>query len=169
MKSRLIDAGSACPHIAMAVVEPCNIFLYVHSGLERTDFTVMTDNKAMQDTAGRNCDHRVFLSHPHVPVDDSSSFQRSSVRTSLSPRRYGALHAHSLHALQLRTHLSGEAPPVTTVRGRQHHVCITPAATMVRCDSCHGKHTACGLLYRSDVVLKECSAAVAAIQRRRHI
>ena len=147
-KSRLTDAGSACPHIAMAVVEPCNIFLCVHSGVEIADSSLVTDNKAMQDTAGRNSDHRVFLSHPHVPV-------RSTVRTSLSPRRYGALHAHSLHALQLRTHLSGEVPPVTTVWGRQHHVCIAPVATMVRCDSCHGKHTACGLLQRSDVVLKE--------------
>ena len=51
-KSRLTDAGSACPHIAMAVVEPCNIVLCVHSGLELTVLTVVTDNKAMQGIAG---------------------------------------------------------------------------------------------------------------------
>ena len=40
---------------------------------------------------------------------------------------------------------------------------------MVRYDSCHGKHMACGLMFRSDVVLKDGNAAVAAIKTKRGI
>ena len=38
--------------LAMAVVEQRNIVLCVHSGLELTVLTVVTDNKAMQGIAG---------------------------------------------------------------------------------------------------------------------
>ena len=40
------------PYIVMAVVEPCNIVMCVHSGLEPADLAVVTDNKAMHDMAG---------------------------------------------------------------------------------------------------------------------
>ena len=40
---------------------------------------------------------------------------------------------------------------------------------MVRCESCHGRHMACSLLYRSDVVLKDGNAAVAAIKTKRAV
>ena len=43
-KVELSDRVSAGPHIAMAVMEPCNIVLCVHSGVEIADLSVVTDN-----------------------------------------------------------------------------------------------------------------------------
>jgi tubulin alpha len=40
---------------------------------------------------------------------------------------------------------------------------------MVKCDPRHGKYMACCLLYRGDVVPKDCSAAIAQIKTKRTI
>ena len=45
---RLGDTVSPCPHIAMAVVEPCNIVLVMHSGLELTNLTVVNGQHPLE-------------------------------------------------------------------------------------------------------------------------
>ena len=64
----------------MAVVASCNIVLCVHSGLELTDLTVVTDNQAMHDIAGWILGIVRFSYTLMYPVDGISSFRRSTAR-----------------------------------------------------------------------------------------
>uniref|UniRef100_A0A286Y255 Tubulin/FtsZ 2-layer sandwich domain-containing protein n=1 Tax=Cavia porcellus TaxID=10141 RepID=A0A286Y255_CAVPO len=49
------------------------------------------------------------------------------------------------------------------------NACFEPANQMVKCDPRHGKYMACCLLYHSDVVPKDVSAAIATIKTKRTI
>ena len=49
------------------------------------------------------------------------------------------------------------------------NACFEPANQMVKCDPRIGKYMACCLLYRGDVVPKDCNAAIATIKSKRTI
>ena len=44
--------------------------------------------------------------------------------------------------------------------------CFEPGNQMVKCDPREGKYMACCLLYRGDVVPRDCNAAVAALKAK---
>ena len=135
----------------MAVVEPCNIVLRVHFGLELTDLTVVADNTHLN-----RCLAQIMFLLTESLVES---------QTIWCPTR-----AFFLHALLLRTvHLGGEALP-GQLSEAENIMCVLSlpprwsSATFATVSTWR-----VGLMFRGDVVLKDSIATVAAIKTKRAI
>jgi len=175
-KSKLEFAVYPSPLISTAVVEPYNAVLSTHSTIENSDCTFLVDNEAVYDICRRNLD---------IPRPDLQHLNRliaqvvSSVTSSL--RFDGALNV-DLNEFQTnlvpypRIHypLISYAPVISSSKSGHESFkvqdltlqCFEPHNQMVVCDPRNGKYMAVALLYRGDVVPRECSAAIAALKAK---
>ncbi|KAF2435731.1 tubulin subunit [Tothia fuscella] len=175
-KSKLEFAIYPAPRVSTSVVEPYNAVLSTHSTNENSDCTFLVDNEAVYDICRRNLD---------IPRPDYEHLNRliaqvvSSITSSL--RFDGALNV-DLNEFQTnlvpypRIHypLISYAPVVSAKKSshesfKVHDLtfqCFEPNNQMVVCDPRNGKYMAVALLYRGDVVPRDCTAAVAALKAK---
>ncbi|KAK6064947.1 tubulin alpha chain [Seiridium cupressi] len=175
-KCKLEFAVYPAPRVSTAVVEPYNAVLSTHSTIENSDCTFLVDNEAVYDICKRNLD---------IPRPNYEHLNRliaqvvSSITSSL--RFDGALNV-DLNEFQTnlvpypRIHypLISYAPVVSAAKSshesfKVHDLtfqCFEPNNQMVVCDPRNGKYMAVALLYRGDVVPRDCSAAIAALKAK---
>lgn len=175
-KSKLEFAVYPAPRVSTAVVEPYNAVLSTHSTIENSDCTFLVDNDAVYDICRRNLD---------IPRPDYAHLNRliaqvvSSITSSL--RFDGALNV-DLNEFQTnlvpypRIHypLVSYAPVISANKSshESHKVqdltfqCFEPNNQMVVCDPQKGKYMAVALLYRGDVVPRDCTAAIASLKAK---
>lgn len=175
-KCKLEFAVYPAPRVSTAVVEPYNAVLSTHSTIENSDCTFLVDNEAVYDICRRNLD---------IPRPDYEHLNRliaqvvSSVTSSL--RFDGALNV-DLNEFQTnlvpypRIHypLISYAPVVSSNRSSHESFkvqdltlqCFEPNNQMVVCDPRNGKYMAVALLYRGDVVPRDCNAAITSLKAK---
>ncbi|KAL5612347.1 hypothetical protein BROUX41_000121 [Berkeleyomyces rouxiae] len=175
-KCKLEFAVYPAPRVSNAIVEPYNAVLATHSTIENADCTFLVDNEAVYDICRRNLD---------VPRPSSEHLNRliaqvvSSITSSL--RFDGALNV-DLNEFQTnlvpfpRIHypLISYAPVVSSSKSAHESFkvddltfqCFEPNNQMVVCDPRKGKYMAVALLYRGDVVTRDCNAAIAVVKAR---
>ncbi|EFR02299.1 tubulin alpha-2 chain [Nannizzia gypsea CBS 118893] len=175
-KSKLEFAVYPAPRVSTAVVEPYNAVLSTHSTIENSDCTFLVDNEAVYDICHRNLDiPRPGYEHLNRLIAQVVSSITSSLRFD------GALNV-DLNEFQTnlvpypRIHypLISYAPVVSSNRSahesfKVHDLtlqCFEPNNQMVVCDPRNGKYMAVALLYRGDVVPRDCTAAVAALKSK---
>ncbi|KAK5940465.1 alpha-tubulin [Knufia obscura] len=175
-KSKLEFAVYPAPQVASSVVEPYNAVLSTHSTIEHADCSFLVDNEAVYDICKRNLD---------IPRPSYEHLNRliaqvvSSVTASL--RFDGAL---NIDLAEFQTNLVpfprihypliSFAPVVSKKRASHEsfrtadltHQCFEPGNQMVVCDPRNGKYMAVALLYRGDVVPRDCTAAIAAMKAK---
>jgi len=178
-RSKLEFAVYPAPQVSTAVVEPYNSILTTHTTLEHSDCAFMVDNEAIFDICRRN----LGVERPtYTNLNRIIAQVVSSITASL--RFEGALNV-DLTEFQTnlvpypRIHfpLVTYAPIVSAEKAYHEsmsvqeitNACFDPANQMVKCDPRHGKYMACCLLYRGDVVPKDCSAAIGTIKTKRTI
>ncbi|KAJ5698779.1 hypothetical protein N7462_000784 [Penicillium macrosclerotiorum] len=175
-KAKLEFSIYPSPRVSTAVVEPYNAVLSTHSTINYSDCTFLVDNEAVYDICRRNLD---------IPRPGFDHLNRliaqvvSSITTSL--RFDGALNV-DLAEFQTnlvpypRIHypLISYAPVISSSRSshESHRVqditfqCFEPNNQMVVCNPQNGKYMAVCLLYRGDVVPRDCTQAVAALKAK---
>ncbi|KZF23806.1 tubulin/FtsZ family protein [Xylona heveae TC161] len=175
-KSKLEFAVYPAPRVSTAVVEPYNAVLSTHSTITHSDCTFLVDNEAVYDICRRNLD---------IPRPGYEHLNRliaqvvSSITTSL--RFDGALNV-DLNEFQTnlvpfpRIHypLVSYAPVVSKSKSSHESFkvndltfqCFEPNNQMVVCDPTKGSFMAVALLYRGDVVPRDCNAAIAALKAK---
>ncbi|KAI9894247.1 MAG: hypothetical protein M1814_004101 [Vezdaea aestivalis] len=175
-KCKIEFAVYPAPKTSTAVVEPYNAVLSTHSTIENSDCTFLVDNEAVYDICQRNL---------NIPRPDYEHLNRliaqvvSSITTSL--RFDGALNV-DLNEFQTnlvpypRIHypLISYAPVVSAAKSshesfKVHELtlqCSEKSNQMVVCDPSQGKYMAVALLYRGDVVPRDCTAAVATLKAK---
>lgn len=175
-KCKLEFAVYPAPQVSSSVVEPYNAVLSTHSTIEHSDCTFLVDNEAVYDICKRNLD---------IPRPDHYHLNRliaqvvSSVTASL--RFDGALNI-DLNEFQTnlvpfpRIHypLISYAPVISKSKAGHEsfrtadltHQCFEPGSQMVVCDPRGGKYMAVALLYRGDVVPRDCTAAIATMKAK---
>lgn len=175
-KSKLEFAVYPAPQTSTSVVEPYNAVLSTHSTIEHSDCTFLVDNEAVYDICRRNLD---------IPRPDFQHLNRliaqvvSSVTASL--RFDGAL---NVDLAEFQTNLVPfprihyplvSYAPVTSKQKSSHeshkvseltNQCFEKGNQMVVCDPANGKYMAVALLYRGDVVPRDCTAAIASIKAK---
>jgi tubulin alpha len=175
-KCKLEFAVYPAPRVSTAVVEPYNAVLSTHSTIENADCTFLVDNEAVYSICRRNLDiPRPSYEHLNRLIAQVVSSVTSSLRFD------GALNV-DLNEFQTnlvpypRIHypLISYAPVVSTAKSthesfKVHDLtfqCFEPNNQMVVCDPRAGKYMAVALLYRGDVVSRECNAAIAAVKAK---
>ncbi|PGH33972.1 tubulin alpha-2 chain [[Emmonsia] crescens] len=175
-KSKLEFAVYPAPRVSTAVVEPYNAVLSTHSTIENSDCTFLVDNEAVYDICHRNLDiPRPGYEHLNRLIAQVVSSITSSLRFD------GALNV-DLNEFQTnlvpypRIHypLISYAPVVSSNRSSHESFkvsdltfqCFEPNNQMVVCDPRNGKYMAVALLYRGDVVPRDCNAAVASLKAK---
>ncbi|PKS10530.1 hypothetical protein jhhlp_002283 [Lomentospora prolificans] len=175
-KSKLEFAVYPAPRVSNAIVEPYNAVLSTHSTIENSDCTFLVDNEAVYDICRRNLDiPRPSYEHLNRLIAQVVSSITSSLRFD------GALNV-DLNEFQTnlvpypRIHypLISYAPVVSASKSahesfKVHDLtfqCFEPNNQMVVCDPRNGKYMAVCLLYRGDVVPRECNAAIAALKAK---
>ncbi|KAL0640306.1 alpha-tubulin [Maublancomyces gigas] len=175
-KSKLEFAVYPAPQVSTSIVEPYNAVLSTHSTIENADCTFLVDNDAVYDICKRNLD---------IPRPDYEHLNRliaqvvSSITSSL--RFDGALNV-DLGEFQTnlvpypRIHypLISYAPVVSAAKSSHESFkvseltfqCFEPNNQMVVCDPRKGKYMAVALLYRGDVIPRECTLAVATVKAK---
>ncbi|KAI9838691.1 MAG: alpha-tubulin [Sarea resinae] len=175
-KSKLEFAIYPAPRVSTAVVEPYNAVLSTHSTIENSDCTFLVDNEAVYDICRRNLD---------IPRPSYEHLNRlvaqvvSSITCSL--RFDGALNV-DLNEFQTnlvpypRIHypLVSYAPVIGASKSSHESFkvsdltfqCFEPNNQMVVTDPRNGRFMAVALLYRGDVVPRDCNAAVAAVKAK---
>jgi len=175
-KSKLQFAVYPAPQVSSSVVEPYNAVLATHSTIEHADCSFLVDNEAVFDICKRNLD---------IPRPDYEHLNRliaqvvSSVTASL--RFDGAL---NIDLAEFQTNLVPfprihypliSFAPVVSKKKASHesfrtmeltHQCFEPGNQMVMCDPRKGKYMAVALLYRGDVIPRDCNAAIAAMKAK---
>jgi tubulin alpha len=175
-KTKLQFAVYPAPRVSTAVVEPYNAVLSTHSTIENSDCTFLVDNTAVYDICNRNLD---------IPRPDFQHLNRliaqvvSSITSSL--RFDGAL---NVDLAEFQTNLVPyprihyplvSYAPVIGAKKSSHESfkvhdltfqCFEPNNQMVVCDPRNGKYMAVALLYRGDVVPRDCTAAVASLKAK---
>lgn len=175
-KSKLEFAVYPAPQVSSSVVEPYNAVLSTHSTIEHADCSFLVDNEAVYDICKRNLD---------VPRPNYEHLNRliaqvvSSVTASL--RFDGAL---NIDLAEFQTNLVPfprihypliSFAPVVSKNKASHesfrtsdltHQCFEPGNQMVVCDPRNGKYMAVALLYRGDVVPRDCTAAIASMKAK---
>lgn len=175
-KCKLEFAVYPAPRVSTSVVEPYNAVLSTHSTIENSDCTFLVDNEAVYDICRRNLD---------IPRPDYEHLNRliaqvvSSITSSL--RFDGALNV-DLNEFQTnlvpypRIHypLISYAPVVSAKKSSHESFkvseltfqCFEPNNQMVVCDPRNGKYMAVALLYRGDIVPRDCNTAAAALKAK---
>lgn len=186
MMERLsLDYGKKCklefavypsPLNSTAIVEPYNAVLSTHSTIESSDCTFLVDNEAVYDICQRNLDiQRPSFQHLNRLIAQVVSSITSSLRFD------GALNV-DLNEFQTnlvpypRIHfpLISYAPVISANKSSHESFkvsdltfqCFEPNNQMVVCDPRAGKYMAVCLLYRGDVVPRDCNAAVASLKAK---
>jgi len=178
-KSKLEFSVYPAPQVATAVVEPYNSILTTHTTLEHSDCSFMVDNEAIYDICRRNLD----IERPsYINLNRLIAQVVSSITASL--RFNGSL---NVDLTEFQTNLVPYPrihfplvtyAPIISAEKAYHsqlnvaeitNACFEPANQMVKCDPRSGKYMACCLLYRGDVVPKDCNAAIATIKTKRTI
>ncbi|KAI9712917.1 MAG: alpha-tubulin [Chrysothrix sp. TS-e1954] len=171
-KSKLEFAVYPAPRVSTSVVEPYNAVLTTHSTIEHSDCTFLVDNEAVYDICQRN------LEIPRPSYEHLNRLIAQVVSSITSSLRFdGAL---NVDLAEFQTNLVPyprihypliSYAPVTSNKKRSHESfkvydlteqCFEPSNQMVVCDPRKGKYMAVALLYRGDVVPRDCTAAVAA-------
>ncbi|KAJ5233109.1 hypothetical protein N7468_006065 [Penicillium chermesinum] len=157
-KSKLEFSVYPSPRVSNAVVEPYNAVLSTHSTIENSDCTFLVDNEAVYDICRRNLDiPRPGYEHLNRLIAQVVSSITSSLRFD------GALNV-DLNEFQTNlVPLSSYPLPSDLDLTFQ---CVEPHNQMVVCDPRNGKYMAVALLYRGDVVPRDCNAAVAALKAK---
>ncbi|KAH7273975.1 Tubulin alpha chain [Fusarium sp. LHS14.1] len=175
-KSKLEFAVYPAPRTSTAVVEPYNAVLSTHSTIENSDCTFLVDNEAVYDICRRNLDiPRPSYEHLNRLIAQVVSSITSSLRFD------GALNV-DLNEFQTnlvpypRIHypLISYAPVISSAKSEHESFkvhdltfqCFEPNNQMVVCDPRNGKYMAVALLYRGDVVPRDCNAAIAALKAK---
>ncbi|PYH47995.1 tubulin alpha chain [Aspergillus saccharolyticus JOP 1030-1] len=175
-KSKLEFAIYPSPRVSTAVVEPYNAVLSTHSTIENADCTFLVDNEAVYDICRRHLDiPRPSYEHLNRLIAQVVSSITSSLRFD------GALNV-DLAEFQTnlvpfpRIHypLISFAPVVSSSRSSHESFrvqdltfqCFEPHNQMVVCDARQGKYMAVALLYRGDVIPRDCNQAIAAIKAK---
>ncbi|KAG6041400.1 alpha-tubulin [Claviceps citrina] len=175
-KTKLEFAVYPSPRTNTAVVEPYNAVLSTHSTIENSDCTFLVDNEAVYDICRRNLD----ITRPsHDHLNRLIAQVVSSITSSL--RFDGALNV-DLNEFQTnlvpypRIHypLISYAPVISASKSKHESFkvadltmqCFEPNNQMVVCDPRNGKYMAVALLYRGDVVPRDCNAAIAQIKAK---
>ncbi|KAL7790970.1 tubulin alpha chain 1 [Trichoderma ceciliae] len=175
-KTKLEFAVYPAPRTSSAVVEPYNAVLSTHSTIEHSDCTFLVDNEAVYNVCQRNLDvARPSFSHLNRLIAQVVSSITSSLRFD------GALNV-DLNEFQTnlvpfpRIHypLVSYAPVVSAKKSSHESFkvqdltlqCFEPHNQMVVCDPHNGKYMAVALLYRGDVVHRDCAAAIATIKAK---
>lgn len=175
-KSKLEFAVYPAPRVSTAVVEPYNAVLSTHSTIENSDCTFLVDNEAVYDICRRNLDiPRPSFEHLNRLIAQVVSSFTSSLRFD------GALNV-DLNEFQTnlvpypRVHypLISYAPVISASRSSHESFktqeltlqCFEPHNQMVVCDPRKGKYMAVALLYRGDVIPRDCNAAVASLKAK---
>ncbi|KAJ5765852.1 hypothetical protein N7520_005411 [Penicillium odoratum] len=175
-KSKLEFSVYPSPKTSNAVVEPYNAVLSTHSTIENADCTFLVDNEAVYDICRRHLDiPRPGYEHLNRLIAQVVSSITSSLRFD------GALNV-DLNEFQTnlvpypRIHypLISYAPVISSKHSSHEsfkvqdltYQCVEPHNQMVVCDPRKGKYMAVALLYRGDVVPRDCNAAVAALKAR---
>ncbi|KAF2498542.1 tubulin-domain-containing protein [Lophium mytilinum] len=175
-KCKLEFAVYPAPRVSTSVVEPYNAVLSTHSTIENSDCTFLVDNEAVYDICRRSLD---------IPRPNYEHLNRliaqvvSSITSSL--RFDGALNV-DLNEFQTnlvpypRIHypLISYAPVISAKKSshesfKVHDLtfqCFEPNNQMVVCDPRNGKYMAVALLYRGDIVPRDCSAAAGALKAK---
>ncbi|CAL9242470.1 unnamed protein product [Arabidopsis halleri] len=162
-KSKLGFAVYPSPQVSIYVVEPYNSVLSTHSLLEHTDVSILLDNEAIYDICRRS------LSIERPTYTNLNRLVISSMTASL--RFDGALNV-DVTEFQInlvpypRIHfmLSSYAPVISAEKAFHEQLSVAeitnsafePASMMAKCDPRHGEYMACCLMYRGDVVPKDC-------------
>ncbi|KFY14083.1 hypothetical protein V492_02863 [Pseudogymnoascus sp. VKM F-4246] len=175
-KCKLEFAIYPSPRVSTAVVEPYNAVLSTHSTIENSDCTFLVDNEAIYDICRRSLDiPRPNFEHLNRLIAQVVSSITSSLRFD------GALNV-DLNEFQTnlvpfpRIHypLVSYAPVISAKKSSHESFkvqeltlqCFEPNNQMVVCDPRAGKYMAVALLYRGDVVPRECNAAVASLKAK---
>lgn len=175
-KSKLEFAVYPAPRVSTAVVEPYNAVLSTHSTIENSDCTFLVDNEAVFEICRRNLD---------IPRPDFEHLNRliaqvvSSITSSL--RFDGSLNV-DLNEFQTnlvpypRIHypLISYAPVIGEKKSSHESFrvdeltrqCAEASNQMVVCDPAQGKYMAVALLYRGDVVPRDCNSAIASLKAK---
>ncbi|KAH8732833.1 Tubulin/FtsZ, GTPase domain-containing protein [Phaeosphaeriaceae sp. PMI808] len=175
-KCKLEFAVYPAPRVSTSIVEPYNAVLSTHSTIENADCTFLVDNEAVYDICRRSLD---------IPRPNYEHLNRliaqvvSSITSSL--RFDGALNV-DLNEFQTnlvpypRIHypLISYAPVISAKKSSHESFkvsditfqCFEPNNQMVVCDPRNGKYMAVALLYRGDIVPRDCSAAAAALKAK---
>ncbi|CAN9215047.1 unnamed protein product [Alternaria alternata] len=175
-KCKLEFAVYPAPRVSTSVVEPYNAVLSTHSTIENSDCTFLVDNEAVYDICRRSLD---------IPRPNYEHLNRliaqvvSSITSSL--RFDGALNV-DLNEFQTnlvpypRIHypLISYAPVISAKKSSHESFkvsdltfqCFEPNNQMVVCDPRNGKYMAVALLYRGDIVPRDCSAAAGALKAK---
>ncbi|KAL6908664.1 Tubulin/FtsZ, GTPase domain-containing protein [Trichoderma evansii] len=175
-KTKLEFTVYPAPRTSSAVVEPYNAVLSTHSTIEHSDCTFLVDNEAVYEVCRRNLDiARPSFNHLNNLIAQVVSSITSSLRFD------GALNV-DLNEFQTnlvpfpRIHypLVSYAPVVSAKKSSHESFkiqeltlqCFEPQNQMVVCNPQNGKYMAVALLYRGDVVTRDCTAAVATIKQK---
>ncbi|KAJ5157845.1 tubulin-domain-containing protein [Penicillium canariense] len=175
-KAKLEFSVYPSPRVSTAVVEPYNAVLATHHTIEHCDCTFLVDNEAVYNICRRNLDiPRPGFEHLNRLVAQVVSSITSSLRFD------GALNV-DLAEFQTnlvpfpRIHypLISYAPVISTNRSshESHRVqdltfqCFDPNNQMVVCDPTKGQYMAVAMLYRGDVVPRDCTQAAAALKAK---
>ncbi|KDQ29457.1 hypothetical protein PLEOSDRAFT_1076198 [Pleurotus ostreatus PC15] len=178
-KSKLEFCVYPAPQLSSSIVEPYNSVLTTHTTLEHSDCSFMVDNEAIYDI----CKQKLNVASPSFTNLNRLIAQVvSSVTASL--RFDGSLNV-DLNEFQTnlvpfpRIHfpLATYAPLLSAEKAshEQNSVaemtfsCFENGNQMVKCDPREGKYMACCLLYRGDVMPKDCQSAIASIKTKRTI
>ncbi|KAJ9648625.1 alpha-tubulin [Coniosporium tulheliwenetii] len=158
-KSKLEFAVYPAPRVSTSVVEPYNAVLSTHSTIESSDCTFLVDNEAVYDICRRNLD---------IPRPNYEHLNRliaqvvSSITSSL--RFDGALNV-DLNEFQTnlvpypRIHFPLISyAPVISAKKSSHESFKVQDLTF--------QYMAVALLYRGDVIPRDCNAAIAALKAK---
>lgn len=158
------------------MVEPYNAVLATHSTIEHSDCTFLVDNEAVYDICKRNLDVP-RPSHEHLNrliaqvvssvtaslrFDGALNIDLNEFQTNLVPFpriHYPLISFAPVVSRQKSGHESFKTAELT-------YQCFEPGSQMVVCDPRAGKYMAVALLYRGDVVPRDCTAAIATMKTK---
>ncbi|KAJ5900087.1 Tubulin alpha-2 chain [Penicillium taxi] len=175
-KAKLEFSIYPSPRVSTAVVEPYNAVLSTHSTIENADCTFLVDNEAVYDICRRN------LNIPRPGFEHLNRLIAQVVSSITSSLRFDGSLNVDLNEFQTnlvpfpRIHypLISYAPVVSSERSGHESFkvqditfqCFEPHNQMVVCDPQKGKYMAVALLYRGDVVPRDCNKAVADLKAK---
>jgi tubulin alpha len=193
-KCKLEFAVYPAPRVSTSVVEPYNAVLSTHSTIENSDCTFLVDNEAVYDICRRNLDiPRPDYEHLNRLIAQVVSSITSSLRfdgalnvdlnefqTNLVPYpriHYPLISYAPVISAKKSSHESFKVSEITfqcklefmtiEVLGTSlTWVGFEPNNQMVVCDPRNGKYMAVALLYRGDIVPRDCNAAAAALKAK---